>query len=310
MPRIAHWGHMTDSVTAEGIDENKAFKKQMIDKHRSAFAAWLRLAQMLEEVVVKDRTPDSAFSRALDLFFIQAFKSHQSLYLLAVVGHGEDAATVARRLFEISLQVGYLCSDPADREERGRRFLAHFWHNSKDLIGVETLPEERRKWWEEQYERHKHLLLFNKRGEPSPYWFGSNFAQLAETLGIRETYDKDYRFLSHVAHSSSRGLLLDRVGDLIQIKTDLLVREILVFGTRYALWVAANWNAHFALIDSNSLDNLRDDLLSFDFKHNEGGDIILSPRPLDWSSYFAEASAASEHFMEGIEDLPVQERKL
>jgi antitoxin VapB len=46
------------------------------------------------------------------------------------------------------------------------------------------------------------------------------------------------------------------------------------------------------------------------FIRKEGNNVILSPRPLDWSSYFAEAPAASEHFMEGIEDLPVQERKL
>ena len=40
-----------------------------------------------------------------------------------------------------------------------------------------------------------------------------------------------------------------------------------------------------------------------------GNDIVLSPRPLDWASYLAEAPVASPGFMEGIEDLPVQERE-
>jgi antitoxin VapB len=40
-----------------------------------------------------------------------------------------------------------------------------------------------------------------------------------------------------------------------------------------------------------------------------GSDVVLSSRPLDWSSYLAEAPAASEKFMEGVEDLPVQERE-
>ena len=40
-----------------------------------------------------------------------------------------------------------------------------------------------------------------------------------------------------------------------------------------------------------------------------GSDVMLSSRPLDWSSYLAEAPAASENFMEGVEDLPVQERE-
>lgn len=54
----------------------------------------------------------------------------------------------------------------------------------------------------------------------------------------------------------------------------------------------------------------------FQFKTQEvfirkvGSDVVLSPKPEDWSSYLAEGPVASESFMEGIEDLPVQERKL
>lgn len=53
----------------------------------------------------------------------------------------------------------------------------------------------------------------------------------------------------------------------------------------------------------------------FQFKTREiyirkaGSDVVLSSRPLDWSSYLAEAPVASENFMEGVEDLPVQERE-
>lgn len=46
------------------------------------------------------------------------------------------------------------------------------------------------------------------------------------------------------------------------------------------------------------------------FIRKEGGEVILSPRPLDWSSYLADGPVASSSFMEGIEDLPVQERDL
>src|SRR5215469_12324731 len=53
----------------------------------------------------------------------------------------------------------------------------------------------------------------------------------------------------------------------------------------------------------------------FQFKTREvyirkvGSDVVLSSRPLDWSSYLSEAPAASENFMEGVEDLPVQDRE-
>jgi len=45
------------------------------------------------------------------------------------------------------------------------------------------------------------------------------------------------------------------------------------------------------------------------FIRKEGSDVVLSPRPSDWSSYLLEAPVASASFMVGIEDLPVQERK-
>jgi antitoxin VapB len=53
----------------------------------------------------------------------------------------------------------------------------------------------------------------------------------------------------------------------------------------------------------------------FQFKTEEvfirkvGSDIILSPRPSDWSSYLVEGPVASSTFMDEVEDLPVQERK-
>lgn len=52
----------------------------------------------------------------------------------------------------------------------------------------------------------------------------------------------------------------------------------------------------------------------FQFHSNEvfirkvGNEVILSPRPVDWSSYFATGPAASVEFMEDVEFLPVQER--
>ena len=44
------------------------------------------------------------------------------------------------------------------------------------------------------------------------------------------------------------------------------------------------------------------------FIRKQGDEVILSPRPKDWSAYLASGSVASVEFMEGIENLPVQER--
>jgi antitoxin VapB len=45
------------------------------------------------------------------------------------------------------------------------------------------------------------------------------------------------------------------------------------------------------------------------FIRKEGQDVVLSPRPSQWSSYLEEAPKASRDFMENVEDLPVQERE-
>ena len=46
------------------------------------------------------------------------------------------------------------------------------------------------------------------------------------------------------------------------------------------------------------------------FIRRHGDDVILSARPSDWTGYLASSPAASEDFMVGVEDLPVQERAL
>lgn len=43
------------------------------------------------------------------------------------------------------------------------------------------------------------------------------------------------------------------------------------------------------------------------FIRKEGSDVVLSPRPFAWSSYLDEGPVASSTFMEGLEDLPVQD---
>jgi antitoxin VapB len=45
------------------------------------------------------------------------------------------------------------------------------------------------------------------------------------------------------------------------------------------------------------------------FIRRQGNDVILSARPADWSAYLTSGLVASNEFMEGVDDLPVQERE-
>lgn len=40
------------------------------------------------------------------------------------------------------------------------------------------------------------------------------------------------------------------------------------------------------------------------FIRRQGDEVVLSPRPKDWSAYLAEHPVASDEFMDGVEDLP------
>lgn len=44
------------------------------------------------------------------------------------------------------------------------------------------------------------------------------------------------------------------------------------------------------------------------FIRKVGDEVVLSPRPVDWSDFLDHGPVASEDFMEGVDDLPVQER--
>lgn len=44
------------------------------------------------------------------------------------------------------------------------------------------------------------------------------------------------------------------------------------------------------------------------YVRKEGEDVILSPRPKDWSALLSSDAAASSEFMKNVEKLPVQER--
>lgn len=45
------------------------------------------------------------------------------------------------------------------------------------------------------------------------------------------------------------------------------------------------------------------------FIRRVGEDLVLSPRPADWSGFLASKFRASDDFMDQVEDLPMQERK-
>jgi hypothetical protein len=249
------------------MESNAAAKKITLTRHKAAFDLWLFVHQILEDVVVRDRNLRAFFARALDHLFVQAFKSHGSLYPLCVLGHCEDAATIARRIFEIALQIGYLDSEELQRENRAKEYLAYFFHLvPKGILSNPSLTPDERKRWQALYDQNKQWLKFTKSGKPLPTWSGLGIADLATKLNMQKSYDEDYRFLSNMAHGSSAGSLLRIVAGTLQITDDSAATPILVYGTRYMLAVTEVWNAQFKLIEDSKMNELRNACLNFDLQ--------------------------------------------
>jgi hypothetical protein len=244
---------------------NAAAKKRTIERHRGAMGLWRLVHETLEEVVIRDRQHRRPFERALDLLFIQAFKSHGSLYSLCVIGHCEDAATIARRILELALQAGYLDAEELERDRRGSEYLAYFWHLAPGVLANPSLLAEERKRWQDAYDQNKSWMKFDKNGRPLPNWSGLSFSEMAAKLNTQQSYKNDYRFLSNAAHGSSAGVMMNVVQDVLQIYDDRFVSGILVAGTCYMCAIAELWNIHFRLIEETKLKELRDKGLSFDF---------------------------------------------
>lgn len=246
------------------IESNAATKSATLRRHKAAFGLWFFVHQILENAVIRDRNLRTPFARALDFSFIQAFKSHGSLYPLCVLGHCEDGATIARRIFEIALQVGYLASEESERENRGRQYLAHFFHIVPGILADPSLEPQERRRWQQLYDQNKQFLKFSKSGKPSSTWSGLSIAGLASRLKMQKTYDEDYRFLSNIAHASSAGSLLRIREGKLQIKDDTAATPILIYGTRYVLSVVETWTAHFDLIEEKKMSDLKERSLKFD----------------------------------------------
>jgi len=236
----------------------------MIERHRPSFDLWRRCHELLEAAVPARREVSLPYRRAVDILFIQQFKSHGSLYFLCVHGHGEDGATILRRMLEIAFQADYLCNEPGQMENRAEQYLAWFWLQASDRLKAKITSHEQ-SWWQTQYDAHKRLILGPTGRRFRNWWGDKTIKDLAAEIGWADTYDQDYRFLSQMAHCTAQGILMDRVGDLLEIRTDILVPEILVFGTRYMLNVAKHWSDAFGVLETADLLALANDAVNFNF---------------------------------------------
>src|SRR5436309_2616747 len=72
------------------------------------FALFWRTLTVLEDAIDRRRPVASLTEIAIDMLMLQAYKSAVSVHEVALLGHLEDAATLARRLMDLGVQMAYI----------------------------------------------------------------------------------------------------------------------------------------------------------------------------------------------------------
>jgi hypothetical protein len=231
----------------DDLSDPATFRAGVRAKYRDEFRLHLEVAEALEQAIASKRSLTSNAHVALDMFMTQAYKSHFGVWLMAERAQAEDAATLTRRLMELSIQAIYIGGDdsPQTVAHRAGCYLAGLWRSVPDELRT-LLPADHRAAWQailEEFGRHL----------PKSKGWGPTFRDMFEEADLLDAYQQDYSLLSAIAHGSMREAALHYSVPVVDLRSDLHVPVLLIFATRYYLAVADIWNRYFGVLDPSVL---------------------------------------------------------
>lgn len=224
-------------------DALNQFRGRVLAAHASAFRLHGSVMTRFEAALLQDRQNSGRCTLALDMLMYQAFKSGNTVSLLAQHGLLEDAATIARRLMELAVQALYLWADGdvVVQQARASRYLAHMWRHLPDKAR-EKMPEPiRRPWQEVDAEVGDSLAAGAMR-------WGPRWKDMFAAVGASDMYDEDYSLLSSMAHGSPDDLVLEFSSQRIKMHRYEGAWVLLWYATKYFVIVAGMWNNAFGVL--------------------------------------------------------------
>ncbi len=227
------------------------YSHRVLNAHRPAFDLFTEVAGSLEDVIVKPRRHPSVVDMTLDMLFIQAYKAHSAVAMLAKYGLMEDSATIARRLLEISVQTVFIGaeSDAIVQERRAGTYLAFLWRQLPRRIRLRLPVPVRSHWSRIAVKYGRYVRKQAKR-------WSLNWKEMFDAIGALDVYTADYSFLSGIAHGSPDHQLFVFSRSTVRIHDHAFVSVVLTYATRYYLMAAAQWNSRFHLLPEESLASL------------------------------------------------------
>jgi len=223
------------------------------EAHSSAFALHSETAILLEDAMTTPHPHKDELGLTLDMLFVQGHKAHISVMRLAELALVEDAATITRRLLELSIQAAYITEPPDDKGRRRRAgmYLAFMWRQFPRRFR-ESFPSTLKAQWS------KFARSYGRFVRAKAKTWGPNWKEMFEQTGHLSTYTSDYAFLSAIAHGRPDEQIIAFSGPTIRVTPHHHVSGLLIFASRYYLGLGMLWSSvHQLLPDAAAEDLLR-----------------------------------------------------
>jgi hypothetical protein len=226
--------------------------------HPAAFALHSRTAVLVEEGLVSEHPHGNELGLTLDMLLVQGYKAHLSVMRLCELALVEDAATITRRLLELSIQAAYI-THPTDEKLKLRRagqYLAFMWRKFPRRFRA-GFPGKLKAQWSNIARSYGRFVPQRARS------WGPNWRDMFEQTGNLANYTSDYAFLSAIAHGRPDEQIIAFAASKVKITPHHHVSGLLIFASRYYLGLGILWHLHHHQLDERKAGELLEDLSSW-----------------------------------------------
>jgi hypothetical protein len=236
-----------------------------IAEYEAAFVLHRQLLTEAKKLLDTERKIKSWHNAAIDLLFVRAFDTFNSILLLCEKGYGTDAYILVRSLFINFLYCKHIMT--GDKDALGLRFIRHSFVIRKKLNGILTYEDIERRFYEcehvnflEDYfavspgSNKKIIINLNE-------WTGKTIRELSVFLGEEEHYTTVFYMSSAATHvnSFSVNLALNPEADNYETEVGPSDRDV-----KKALFISQGYFIHILNFWANSFNVKLDAEIYFD----------------------------------------------
>lgn len=241
------------------VGKTSEYRTSVRARHSEAFALHRQTTLAFESAICSAHASPTVTHVAVDMLMLQAHKSHLSVALLAEHGLVEDAATITRRLLELSVQGAFIMSEQnaKSHDQVAGRYLLRLWQELPDKVKA-RLPKSTANYWEELLEQHMPLVATTAKR------WGPTFKDMFTAIDALDLHDQDYAFLSSIAHGSHERLIVDYSKQTIPVPSHEPTSVLLVYASRYYAALGGHWNTLFGAVHPSKLGEVVDSLTNWE----------------------------------------------